>query len=150
MKISNGRRCSCSRAFVQHDVVDGHVHRVIGHRRLDLVGGADQHLGTLELLVHPDDVGAIFASLATGARLASRPSAARRLVLGLLHAVLDDLLVDLDALHHRSLLPSAVRLELAVVAFFQGVEQVRGGVHLAVVFDLLVALDLDLACRPRA
>src|SRR3546814_3545545 len=31
--------------------------------------------------------------------------------------------------------------EFAVVTLFQGVEQVGGGVHLAVVFDLLVALD---------
>src|SRR3546814_13454464 len=31
--------------------------------------------------------------------------------------------------------------EFAVVTLFQGVEQVGGGVHLAVVFDLLVAWD---------
>src|SRR5207342_1201438 len=35
--------------------------------------------------------------------------------------------------------------ELAVVTLFQRIEQVGGGVHLAVVFDLLVALDLDHA-----
>src|SRR5690606_25894921 len=35
--------------------------------------------------------------------------------------------------------------ELAVVTLFQGVEQVGGGVGLAVVFDLFVALDLDRA-----
>src|SRR3546814_2004037 len=31
--------------------------------------------------------------------------------------------------------------EFAVIPFLQGVEQVGGGVHLAVVFDLLVARD---------
>src|SRR5690606_16152372 len=35
--------------------------------------------------------------------------------------------------------------ELAVIAFLQGVEQVGGGVDLAVVLDLLVALDLQHA-----
>ena len=35
--------------------------------------------------------------------------------------------------------------ELAVVAFFQGIEQVGGGMGFAVVFELLVAADLDHA-----
>src|SRR5690606_37849881 len=35
--------------------------------------------------------------------------------------------------------------ELSVIALFEGVEQVGGGVQLAVVLDLLVALDLDHA-----
>ncbi|MEY3338392.1 MAG: hypothetical protein RL245_1384, partial [Pseudomonadota bacterium] len=34
-------------AFVEDDVVDRDVHRVVGDRRFDLVRGADQHLGTL-------------------------------------------------------------------------------------------------------
>src|SRR5690606_37603377 len=38
--------------------------------------------------------------------------------------------------------PRPVTSELAVVAFLEGIEQVGGGVGLAVVFDLLVALDL--------
>src|SRR5690349_17163833 len=36
-------------------------------------------------------------------------------------------------------------LELAVIAFLQGIEQVGGGVHFAVVFHLLVALQFDNA-----
>src|SRR6185312_4002170 len=43
-------------AGVQHDVVDGDVHRVLDQRRSDLVGGPDQDLRTLELLVHLDDL----------------------------------------------------------------------------------------------
>src|SRR5580698_10804129 len=35
------------RAFVQNDVVDGDVHRVIGDRRLYLIGRADQDFGAL-------------------------------------------------------------------------------------------------------
>src|ERR1700685_1552122 len=41
------------RAFVEYDVVDGDVHRVVGDRRLYLIGRADQDFGPLELLVHP-------------------------------------------------------------------------------------------------
>ncbi|MNN47599.1 hypothetical protein D3C81_1620270 [compost metagenome] len=40
------------RAGVEHHVVDGHVQRVLEQRRLDLVGRADQHLRTLQRLVH--------------------------------------------------------------------------------------------------
>src|SRR5690606_24955735 len=39
--------------------------------------------------------------------------------------------------------PSSRRSQLPVVAFLQRVEQIGGGVHLAVVLDLLVALRLD-------
>src|SRR6185437_11332529 len=42
--------------LVQHDVVDGDVHRVLDQRRSDLVGGPDQDFRTLELLVHLDDL----------------------------------------------------------------------------------------------
>src|ERR1700719_3056422 len=34
--------------------------------------------------------------------------------------------------------------ELPVVAFFQGIEEIRRGMHFAVVFDLLIAARLDL------
>src|SRR6202040_4233543 len=33
--------------------------------------------------------------------------------------------------------------ELPVIAFFQGIEQIRRGVHFAVVLDLLIAARLD-------
>ncbi len=46
-------------ALVQHDVVDGDVQSVLEQGRLDLVGGADQHFGALDLLVHLDDFGAL-------------------------------------------------------------------------------------------
>src|SRR5688572_28651333 len=40
---------------------------------------------------------------------------------------------------------SGARSKLAVIPFLEGIEQVRGAVHFAVVFDLFVALDLDHA-----
>ena len=76
-------------AFIEHDVIDGHVHGVIRHRRLDLVGGADQHLGPLHLLGHADDLGRYPAgthTLGCGGQLVS--------VLVLLDAILDDTFVD--------------------------------------------------------
>jgi hypothetical protein len=81
------------RAFVQNDVVDGDVHRVIGDRRLYLIGRADQDFGALELLVHPDDV---VLSLERRCR--------RRgfLRLRFLHAVLRDLLADFDMSHDQN------------------------------------------------
>ena len=45
------------RAFVENHVVDGDVHGVVGDRRLDLVRRADEDIRTLELFVHPDDIG---------------------------------------------------------------------------------------------
>jgi len=81
-------------ALVQYDVVDRDVHRVVGHRRLDLVRRADEHLGALELLVHPDDVG--FASLGLGGRCNLR------LLLVLGDSVFDDLFVDGDFGHGSS------------------------------------------------
>ena len=81
-------------ALVEHDVVDGHVHRVIRDRCFDLVGRADQHLGTLDLLVHADDLGgrAILAVREFGVGYGGD----RRLVIGLADAVLDDAAVDLQ------------------------------------------------------
>ncbi len=46
-------------AGVKHDVVDGDVKRMLGQRCLDLVSRADQHLRSLDLLVHMDDVGTL-------------------------------------------------------------------------------------------
>src|SRR6185437_13797333 len=91
------------RALVQHDVVDGHVHRMIRDRRLDLVGRADEYLRTLDLLVHPDDLRRATVLVANDllGRLCRRnlPRLGRscgRLILGLLHVVLHDLAIDLD------------------------------------------------------
>ena len=44
-------------ALVEHDVVDGHVQRMLEQRRLDLVGRANQHVRALDALVHLDDLG---------------------------------------------------------------------------------------------
>jgi len=86
-------------ALVEHDVVDGHVHGVVGHRRLDLVGRADQHVRPLELLVHPHDLAGAFLAAA---------SVLRGALLGLLRfrlldPVLDDLLADVQRAHSLSL-----------------------------------------------
>jgi len=83
------------RAGVEHDVVDGDVQRMLEQRRLDLVGGADQRLGTLQALVHLDDfrLGRLLG------RGGSGYCGGRGLVLGLDDVVALDLLFDLD--RHR-------------------------------------------------
>jgi len=43
-------------ALVEDDVVDGDVHGVVGDRRLDLVGGADEFFRALEGFGHVHDV----------------------------------------------------------------------------------------------
>ncbi|MDE2089124.1 MAG: adenosylcobalamin-dependent ribonucleoside-diphosphate reductase [Gammaproteobacteria bacterium] len=68
-------------AGVQHHVVEGHVERVLGQRRLDLVGGTEQHLGPLQLLVHLHDAG--LSRLGPG-------------LVRFHHFIFDDLHVDLD------------------------------------------------------
>ena len=89
-------------AGVEHDVVDGHVHGVFHQRRLDLVGGADQHFRALDALVHLDHVGHGLGGdfgLDRGARHAfglDGGSGFARLVLGGDDGVALDFLVDLD------------------------------------------------------
>ncbi len=82
-------------AFVQDDVIDRDVHRVIGNRRLHLVGRPDQHLRPLELLVHANDFAATFEGL-------TRKILPRRFLcgfFGLGHLVAHNLLVDLRPAH---------------------------------------------------
>ena len=43
------------RTFVEDDVVDRDVHRVIRDWRFHLIRRTDQHIRTLELLVHPNN-----------------------------------------------------------------------------------------------
>src|SRR5580700_4354728 len=83
------------RAFVEYDVVDGDVHRVVGDRRLYLIGRADQDLGALELLMHPYDV-------VQGVWRIFERRRRRILRLGFLHAVLRDLLADFDMSHDQN------------------------------------------------
>lgn len=83
-------------AGVEHDVVDGDVQRVLEQRRLDLVGGADQRVGALDLLVHLDDFGHRH-----GRRALRRLRGGDELggFFGLDDAVTLDLLADLHGLH---------------------------------------------------
>ena len=79
--------------FVQDDVVDRDVHRMIRHRCLDLVGGADQHFRPLQLFVHANDFGAIAATtLAAKLRLAGFFLFGGRLA----DVVADDFFVNFD------------------------------------------------------
>jgi hypothetical protein len=39
-------------AFVEQDVINRNVHRVLGHWRLDLVGGAQQEVRPFDVFVH--------------------------------------------------------------------------------------------------
>jgi len=43
-------------ALIEYHVVNGDVEGVLGERGLDLVGGAEQHLGALELFGKVDDL----------------------------------------------------------------------------------------------
>lgn len=82
-------------AFVEHDVVDGDVQGVFEQRRFDFVGGADQHVGALDLLVHLDDFGA----RAGGGCFHDRGgglSGFAGFVIGALHAVVLDFFADFD------------------------------------------------------
>ena len=96
MNISNGRRELVLGARVEHDVVDGHVHRVFHQRRLDLVGAADQHFRALDALVHVDDVGDRQFGLDLGAADGVGLDRFLRLVLGGDDGVALDFLVDPD------------------------------------------------------
>ena len=79
-------------AFVQDDVVDRHVHRMIGDRCLDLIRRADEHLRALQLLVHADDIGAIAATA-----FAAILGFLRFLFgTGLIDGIADDFFADLD------------------------------------------------------
>src|SRR6185437_11670688 len=82
------------RPLVEQNVVDRDIHGMVGNRRLDLVRRADQHVGPLELLVHPDDVVLGLRRLLGGRRRAFR--------FRLLHAVLGDLLVDFNVGHDQN------------------------------------------------
>ncbi len=74
-------------AGVEHDVVDGHVKRMLEQRALDLVGRAQQHFWPLQALVHLDD-------FAPGGR---RSVACPRLIAGRFDDfITHDLLVDAD------------------------------------------------------
>ena len=70
---------------------------MIGDRRLDLVGRTDEHLRTLELFVHANDLGAVTAALALVLGLG-------RLLLGfrLDYCIADDFLVYLDHAAHQN------------------------------------------------
>jgi hypothetical protein len=79
--------------FVQQDVVDGHVHRVVGDRRLDLVGRADEHLRPLDLLVQLHHLGAVPVAVRAHVGLGRGPVRGRTF-LGPADAVLHDAFVD--------------------------------------------------------
>ncbi len=120
-------------AFVQDDVIDRHIHRMVGYGGLHLVGRADQHFRPLESLVHPDDFGAAFCRLTT--KLLAWCCDIR--VFLLLYRIPDYLLFDLYLAHFYP------TLKLAVVAFLECIKQVCRRVHLAVILDLFIALQLD-------
>jgi len=114
------------RALVQEDVVDGDVHGVVGDRGLHLVGGTDEHVRPLQLLVHADDFG---LGTLLGDDLFHRPRGHRQGrgfdvgllgthrrgfgggFLGLLHRITGDFLLDLDA-HGLALLSNVSYLSL--------------------------------------
>ena len=80
------------RALIQYDVIDGHVRRVIGDWRFDLVGRTDQNFRPFKFLVHANDFGTIPTAAFT---LEFRP---RCPVLGFWppYVVTDNFLVYLD------------------------------------------------------
>jgi hypothetical protein len=82
-------------AFVQYDVVDRDIHRMVRYRRFDLVGRANQHFRTLELLVHPDHFRAAIRRFP--AKLLFRRLF--RFAFGLRYRITNDLLVDFDPAH---------------------------------------------------
>lgn len=75
------------RSLVEQDVVDGDVHRVLGHRRLDLVGGAQQEVRPLDVFVHLNGLGfRLYRCLVFGGCFR----------VGLLYAVADDFVGDFN------------------------------------------------------
>ena len=51
--------------FIENDVIDRDVHRVVRHRRFYFVGRPDEHLGTLEPFMHANDLSTIAAATLT-------------------------------------------------------------------------------------
>jgi hypothetical protein len=56
MKISEGRRISCSVPWFNTISLMDDVQGMVRERRLELVGRAQQHLRPLDLLVHRHDI----------------------------------------------------------------------------------------------
>ena len=120
-------------AFVEQDVVDGNVHRMLSDRRLDLIGGAQEKIRPLDVFVHLNGLGFRF----------HRCLVFGYFRVGFLDSVADDFVADFNG--HVLCPVSVPESILSVGAFFKRVKQVGGVVDFAVVLYLFVALEGDLA-----